>query len=81
MGADHLDVEPPYSRQPATLAAAARYLVRSGNADLLPVLGLAPEEPDAAEYEVRAGSLRCRTCKRRTQGDGVCRRAGCGGAR
>lgn len=58
MGADHLDVEPPYSRQPETLAAAARYLVRSGNADLL-----------------------CRTCKRRTQGDGVCRRAECAGAR
>jgi hypothetical protein len=38
----HLDR--PYAQQSATREAAARYLIRSGNADLVDVLGLT--EPD-----------------------------------
>jgi hypothetical protein len=30
---------------PETQAAATRYLIRSGNADILPILGLAYEQP------------------------------------
>lgn len=30
------------------MAAARRYLERTGNADLLPILGLAPDVPDGA---------------------------------
>lgn len=33
----------PHAQQDATLAAATRYLERTGNADLLPILGLADE--------------------------------------
>lgn len=72
MGADHLDVEPPYSRQPATLAAAARYLVRSGNADLLDVLGLAEQEAKPQRFVVRNGRSYCPACDKRVGTSGHC---------
>lgn len=43
----------PYAQQPATLAAAARYLTRTDNADLLPMLGLADPEPEPADGDPR----------------------------
>lgn len=71
MGSDHLTTElgAPYARQPETLAAALRYLERSGNADVAEVLGLTgppvelPEPPGD-----------CPICGNRLPSHGVCRR-------
>lgn len=67
---------------PELRARAAAYLVRTDNTDLLVILGLAvessgvqPEKP----YKAVGGRLYCRVCSKRTQADGKCRRAGCGG--
>lgn len=72
-----LDV--PYAQQPETRAAARRYLERSGNADVIAILGLDDAQPDPPAYESRGGKLYCRVCERRVQSDGVCRRADCHG--
>jgi hypothetical protein len=72
----------PYGQQPETRAAAASYLWRTGNADLLDVLGLAAAKEKPKPYIVINGRTYCATCRQRAQPDGICRRATCtaGGA-
>jgi hypothetical protein len=73
----------PYGQQPDTRDAAASYLRRTGNADLLEVLGLVEPELKPKPYVVINGRTFCATCRQRAQPDGICRRATCtaGGAR
>lgn len=69
---------------PATKAAALRYLKDSGNADVAAALGLADADPVSDPgYVVTNGRLFCAACRRRTRADGICRRPTCerGGAR
>lgn len=72
---------------PEAQAAAARFLTRTGNADLLPILGLDGEPIRDApmrglkDYAMSDGRLRCTRCKKPTQPDGRCRRKDCGGVR
>lgn len=69
----------PYAQQPDTRAAAARYLTRSGNADLLDVLGLV----DNAGPLVIDGRQACPRCRRplpdpiSNGGHKPCRRRAC----
>lgn len=72
MGADNLDVEPPRSRLPETAAAATRYLTSTGNADLLPVLGLVDEPVAPATFVVRNGRSYCPRCDKRVGAGGYC---------
>jgi hypothetical protein len=72
MGADSLDVDKPYARNPETLAAAARYLVSSGNADLLEVLGLVDEPVKPPTFVVRNGRSYCPDCNKRVSASGYC---------
>lgn len=72
---------------PEIRAAATAYLTRSGNADLLPILGLTPD-PVAAEMSAAKakGMLRghglpsarargvCPICQNKLPGHGVCRK-------
>ena len=82
MGADLrvTDVDRSYLG-PETKAAAARYLERTGNADLLPILGLT-ESPPVVDpgYVTVNGRTYCALCRCRVRVDGVCRREKCGGA-
>ena len=80
----HLDR--PYAQQPATRAAAVRYLTRTGNVDLIEVLGLA-DEPGPL---VVGGRQCCPRCRKplpdpiTNGGHKPCRRPAClaaGGAR
>lgn len=80
---------PTPALSPEIRAAAARYLVRSGNADLLVVLGLAhdPAKVRRPPKGAAGGSgVFCKACNRVTKPDGKCRRRDCaagprGGAR
>lgn len=54
---------------PETRAAAGRYLIQSGNADLLVVLGLAVDVPDETSVELHS------TCGRPMPKAGRCRQA------
>lgn len=79
-------VDRPYAQQPATRAAAARYLIRTDNEDLLLILGLT-DDPVADERnraralaEMHGGVLRpevlCPTCGRAAPKSGAaCRRS------
>lgn len=60
-----------YGQQTETQAKAARYLEDSGNADLLPILGLA-DPPERDERE-------CPACGHPLRGDGrtACRQTAC----
>lgn len=62
-------IDAPYARHPETLAAALRYLERSGNADVAEVLGLV--EPPL-ELPKPLGD--CPICGNRLPSHGVCRR-------
>lgn len=79
-------VQLPYAQQAETRAAAARYLERSGNADVAAALGLAEDVPEpevAAPRRLRPHCLRCRM-RLRNAWNGVCQRPTCnpaGGAR
>lgn len=64
---------------PETQAAAARYLTRTGNADLLLILGLA-EDPEAQPMRLPRGLVRqqagkCPLCGNYLPSHGVCRRS------
>lgn len=70
---------------PETRAAAGRYLIRSGNADVLVILGLA-HDPEAIKRPGIAPGGDCPLCGNRLPSHGVCRRSGrcreaAGGAR
>lgn len=74
---------------PETRADAASYLTRTGNADLLPILGLTgdPEAAQAQQAKARAllggraappmpPGYRCGVCRNRLPTTGACRRSG-----
>jgi len=65
----------PYGQQPATRDAAIRYLERTGNDDLLAMLGLV----DAPKPVIVDGRACCPVCEEPLRGDGrsSCRRATC----
>lgn len=81
------------SDDPGTRAKAIVYLWRTGNLDLLAVLGLAESPADAKRRQDRAMAaihsgghpgrrrVTCATCKRPTwlAWNGVCKRADCAG--
>lgn len=60
----------PYSQQPETRAAATRYLTRTGNADLLAMLGLV-DAPPAEPQHLACGH------KRHVDGRSACRYESC----
>lgn len=63
-------LDKPYAQQPATRPAATRFLERTGNADVLAVLGLVDEEPEVAPDEG------CAICGNKLPSHGVCRKSG-----
>ncbi|GIE75776.1 hypothetical protein Aph02nite_17260 [Actinoplanes philippinensis] len=71
-------LDEPYNQQPETRAAAVRVLTRTGNADLIEILGLddtpPPPDPVRTGINMGGGSLRCSKCRQRTRADGICRR-------
>lgn len=75
--ATHLDR--PYGQQPAVRAAAARYLERTGNADVADMLGLVEQE----DLLVIDGRHCCPNCRKplpdpiSNGGRKPCRRAAC----
>lgn len=62
-------LDEPYARQPETLAAAARYLTRTGNADVLEILGLADPTPEPVDPGT------CGICNNPLPKLGICRRS------
>lgn len=56
----------------ATRADASRYLIRTNNADLLVILGLAVDVPDGAV--LADGVAVCAACGNKLPSHGVCRR-------
>lgn len=66
----------------AEKAAATRYLTRTGNADLLPILGLVDDPEAVRRIPVGVGVktyVNCKKCKRRMwqAWDGACKRPDC----
>jgi hypothetical protein len=65
---------------PETRTAATRYLTRTDNADLLPILGLVggPGPAERTQAKALAAAVRpgfCPTCQNKLPGHGVCRRS------
>lgn len=65
---------------PEIRAAAASYLTRTGNADLLPILGLVvePKAIEGGQAKPLASAARpgfCPICQNKLPGHGVCRRS------
>lgn len=72
-GGVETELERP-SSNPETRLAAARYLVRTGNEDLLVILGLA-HDPQAKRKPGKGLEARpCPACGRQMPVKGVCRR-------
>ena len=68
-------VDRPYAQQPATRAAAIRYLERKGCTDLLAMLGLVEEPPPSPECPVCGRRL----TKAKLGGFNPCQRQICAG--
>ncbi|WIM97825.1 hypothetical protein ACTOB_001379 [Actinoplanes oblitus] len=67
-------LDEPYAQQPETRVAATAYLERTGNADLLAVLGLAAEQPHP---KIPAAPVASGLCPRghKLPKHGVCRKS------
>ena len=66
-------------RAQAIKAKAARYLRRTGNDDLIEILGLDEQQPGQEQWVWIGGSRRCRRCHGPVRTGGACRRRDCMG--
>lgn len=79
-------VDRPYGQQPETRAAATRYLERTGNTDLIPLLGL-DDQADEETVVDEDGRRVCPTCGKplpdpiANGGNKPCQRRACKAAR